>query len=607
MAQVFSEVIEPLIPECVGGRLDGDFNNQSALDFDPTVWSYYKTAVLPSAIAGGVFAIISLLLCFFVIGWIIAYYCPCCFRCFSRSKCCKGKQKQATTAIPADQFIVSKSSQAPQQATIAEDNPPELGQQLSAAEKGTSRETTQPDEKLKENESSKNKTAPSKSIIQGLKASFASQSNVPRKTRILNWLIALFGLTTVALCIWGIPESLTQTATQIDTFWDLVDGVYDALDATVAELQILSSQLIILDSSVQQINTETDKLTPLVANLGGVVGDTLTQALGLLDTAADSVTTVSSAIESAVNSLETYLGANLNDFEAKFKPPTTNFQIQGRVAAIVVILSVILVCAIVSTILCWKMRYPAAASYLNAVLFFFIFLVFLIGTSVVRAMVTLANDGCLYAETFVTTTLLNTINNPAEQIWLKRALDFYLNPNAPSESTGQSALSEVAGINIVPVLDAIQSPVVESVLGVLDTGIVQTALNFVLQDATVKAINDLADIIQPLGGTIGNIDGLMSRNTTYPLYYGAKELICCDGANAAQRLFECWTSIAAIATAFTVLCVWRVMSHTWDKKKEASKSSENAAVVPAETEDEIIVAQEQAPAAPSPSGVQVSE
>lgn len=192
---------------------------------------------------------------------------------------------------------------------------------------------------------------------------------------------------------------------------------------------------------------------------------------------------------------------NLNDFQDKFEPPTTTFQVQGRVAAIVVVLSVILVCAIISTILCWKMRYPATASYLNAVLFFFIFLVFLIGTSVIRAMVTLANNGCLYAETFVTTTLLNTINNPAEQIWLKRALDFYLNPTAPTGNLGESALSEVAGVNIVPILDAIQSPVVETLLGVLDSRVVQTALNFALEDATVKAINDLADIIQPLSTT----------------------------------------------------------------------------------------------------------
>lgn len=91
----------------------------------------------------------------------------------------------------------------------------------------------------------------------------------------------------------------------------------------------------------------------------------------------------------------------------------------------------------------------------------------------------------------------------------------------------------------------------------------------------------------------------MSRNTTFPLYYEAKELICCDGANAAKRLFDCWTSIAAIATAFTLLCTWRVMRHTWDTKKEARKASEKASIVPEETEDEIIVAREQAAVVPS--------
>lgn len=211
---------------------------------------------------------------------------------------------------PADQFIVSKPSETPQRAIITEDGPPDVAQKLSAAEKGTTttEESPQPEKKDTTTESSGNKPPAKNRLKQCFTSFFGSQSNLPRKTRILNWLIALFGLTTVALCIWGIPESLIQTSTQIDSFWDLVDGVYDAQAATVAELRVLSSQLVVLEASVQQINTETDRLVPIVSGIGGAVGDTLTQALGLLDTAANSVTTVSNTIESAVDAIDTYLG-----------------------------------------------------------------------------------------------------------------------------------------------------------------------------------------------------------------------------------------------------------------------------------------------------------
>ena len=89
---------------------------------------------------------------------------------------------------------------------------------------------------------------------------------------------------------------------------------------------------------------------------------------------------------------------------------------------------------------------------------------------------------------------------------------------------------------------------------------------------------------------VADLDGFMSRNTTFALYYEAKELICCDGAHAAQILFACWTSIAAIASTFALLCLWKVVSHTLDTRKESMKGTEGAAVSPVEGGDEIITA-----------------
>ena len=137
---------------------------------------------------------------------------------------------------------------------------------------------------------------------------FVSEKPVPRKTRILNWLIAFFGLTTIALCIWGIPESLVQTDTQINNFWELVDDIYYAQANTTATLQVLSTQLVVLGASVTQIESETDRLVPLVERLGGAAGTAASDALNVLSTAANAVNGTSDAISSAVDAIDKYLG-----------------------------------------------------------------------------------------------------------------------------------------------------------------------------------------------------------------------------------------------------------------------------------------------------------
>ena len=42
MAKNYSDIVQPLIPDCAAGRLNNKFNNDSALEFDPTVWDYYR-------------------------------------------------------------------------------------------------------------------------------------------------------------------------------------------------------------------------------------------------------------------------------------------------------------------------------------------------------------------------------------------------------------------------------------------------------------------------------------------------------------------------------------------------------------------------------------
>lgn len=120
-------------------------------------------------------------------------------------------------------------------------------------------------------------------------------------------LIAFFALSTVALSIWGIPETLIQTDSQINTFWDILYDIRDAQANTTAELAVLNAQLEILETSVQQISNETSRLKDILRPLGSI-GAAVAEGLTLIEEAAKGVATVQQAIREAIRALERYVG-----------------------------------------------------------------------------------------------------------------------------------------------------------------------------------------------------------------------------------------------------------------------------------------------------------
>ena len=71
----------------------------------------------------------------------------------------------------------------------------------------------------------------------------------------------------------------------------------------------------------------------------------------------------------------------------------------------------------------------------------------------------------------------------------------------------------------------------------------------------------------------------MSREKNFALYLQAKELICCHFATAARMLFICWTCIGAIAFAFSLLCIWRLLKHNREMKRAALNIESGSAAV----------------------------
>ena len=127
-----------------------------------------------------------------------------------------------------------------------------------------------------------------------------------RQARILQALTMFFGLSTIALSIWGIPETLIQTNNQIYTFWDILYDIRDASNNTTQQLTVLYGQLDTLQTSVQQISNETSRIQTIVRRLGPV-GETVADALDLIQQAASGIVTVQNATRDAIAALNRYV------------------------------------------------------------------------------------------------------------------------------------------------------------------------------------------------------------------------------------------------------------------------------------------------------------
>jgi len=367
-------------------------------------------------------------------------------------------------------------------------------------------------------------------------------------------------------------DSLLITNSQINNFWGLVDTVDNVQDNISTELADLNGQVGKLRTAAQKLNINSDKIQNVLSRFGDV-GNTFSDIIrGLFDATA-STAVIEDGLDTAKSAIEENVGGNIDTLRDNLEGPMLQFQTQGRIIAIVVIIGMILVCALILTWLCWPvpLKHPIVASSLVAVMLFFIFLVLLIGAGVGKSTSKVLDDACLYSETYAAVTLLNQVKDPTKQMWLTEAINFYLKADgkdgAPNEAG--SAVSEVLGINLKPIKVLVQSGALNTVLGLLGNTLAQIGLNQVLEPSQVEAIGELADIVGPIANNIARIDELASRDTNFAIYERVKTLVCCEGADAVARLFLSWTIVGAFAFLFCVLCFWRIVSQVRENRRVA--------------------------------------
>ena len=124
---------------------------------------------------------------------------------------------------------------------------------------------------------------------------------------MLRWMVALLAASTVILGVLGIPDTLIQTNSQINQFWNLLNDIQAAQSNTSQELHVLNRHLSTIKSSAVQIAKDKTQFQAALESFG-VLGPVFGGALDLIQQVASQETVIQNGIGSAIKALDAYIG-----------------------------------------------------------------------------------------------------------------------------------------------------------------------------------------------------------------------------------------------------------------------------------------------------------
>lgn len=490
-----------------------DFNPEDAAKFDPTSWDYYKDAVLPSTVPGLVLGCIALVCFIFFIIWIFVQFCHC--------MCCRKRNKAAAAAEAdaASQFIKEEGS-------------------YGAAAFGLDQTAS------------------------------ASAGRRCTAEKIMQALIIAFTLATIGVSAWGIAASIDYTNEQIPNFWTTVRLVDEKVNSTVSELKTLDTQLETLEVSTATLGNSAPQVAAALT-AAGVTDPSTGKAIAKLTDASAVVGDVRSKLGDAISTVESYMGDAIKDIQTDIKPASENFQDNGRYIAIAIMFGLTILAALLAGLFSLRVGHPVWASVFVALLWLCVCLLMLLGVGLLKGLWTVSEDACLYIESYAMRYAQTEVEDPQKREWITNAMTYYFQPTAPVgvEPTG-SALKAITGVDIEPLYNVIMSPEVTSFTQAV-AGANTSALTTVgLSGNIATAAQNLTTLVQPLTTTLTDLESEASRTEVFPIYQAGKSLICCDAASASNDLFIAWTVVGCLGLVLAALCSWRVITHTFKKKKK---------------------------------------
>ncbi|GAB4813407.1 hypothetical protein N2152v2_000453 [Parachlorella kessleri] len=426
-----------------------------------------------------------------------------------------------------------------------------------------------------------------------------------RRRRWANVLAAsllLLSLASVGTGAWAMGESIMQTDTVISNFWDLVDQVEATINTAQQDLGTLSYSINLLQPAASKLRNAAPGLALAVANALNV---TEAQAQQILDTVAglpqDSMTEASTTINTtALPLLRDQILEVVHDVQ-DFESPTMTLQDKWRFVVFAVLFGLLILSVMVTTALCFWMRFGRWASALVAVTWFFNALVMLGGVGLMNGVVVISADACLYTETYIYHVVGTKISEPARSLVLG-GMDYYfgvrnltgiVNDTLTAKVDGydpelaEAIFNQLTGSNITEVLvRAQQVNQTAEAFGGLDALNAQLArLRFFGVDAaTIQVLQDgLTGLSGILWSTVGLVDGLR-RASVEPIYHGFKGYLCCDVSTSGHWLYVSWTVAGSITLAFCVAATIRVVWQTFAPEDKGWVSAFDKVQPPPESE-----------------------
>ncbi|GAB4813412.1 hypothetical protein N2152v2_000458 [Parachlorella kessleri] len=426
------------------------------------------------------------------------------------------------------------------------------------------------------------------------------QLNVGRRRKasdVLTGLMVVVGLACLGIASWGMAESIRATDTVIVNFWDIVHEIQNLTDFSAVQFQAISYSLTQIDSGLVTLANQSQVVQPALESLAaqagldrGMVGQVIDAAQGEVQSGKllDIATTLN---DTSIKVLKKDIGQAIRDV-LHLESPTMSIQDTWRYVVFAVLFGLVILFVILATAACFWMRFGRWASLLVSLVWLLSVVINLVGLGLLTGIQSVAEDACLYTESFIYRDVVTKINNKNVQKLVITGMDYYFNvtslPGIVNDTVsanvdvlacamftssmtseddmldgvqvGGALLGTLTAQNWTQALDLVQE-VNSTANAVLASPAVNTTLGL-LPDSIEGAVRTL---LSGAGGMLGSTLDLVKallRSNVGPLYRDFKRYLCCNVHTTARHVWIPWVVVGVLLIVYCLLASARVIWQT---------------------------------------------
>lgn len=386
--------------------------------------------------------------------------------------------------------------------------------------------------------------------------------------KILNWSIVLLMLATVGVASWGIYSSIDHTDRVVDEFWAVFNMVEDVAISVSRLLTQLTGLIDEVEPALETVMKNEDVLLS-AANSGPLAAleSVITSGLNELGNVKGILYDLKEPVQTAQSVANKTFVQGLQGFRDDFEPPTLAFQNTGRFVAIAVLFGMVILFSLLSAgFVVWG-SYPRVGATSVILLWLFVTLLMFLGVGLLKGVNYITEDGCLYSETFVVNYAADYIDDPLAKKFALRAIDYYVDPQPPTEYVVGEAASKIVDEKAGDLLSLYETSGLGDLLAQLPALINLPAVSSVLSADLKASVSSLASAAPQALDSMKEIDRIGSRSNVYELYSAFKAYICCALSSDLSGLFDAWVATGCLSLVLASLCTWRLVWFVRQKYK----------------------------------------